>query len=61
MTPDPIVDEVRAARDAFAKAHGYDVDQILQALQAQPLPTGARVVSLPPKRIPKSVSAQKPA
>ncbi len=34
MKTHPIVDEVRAARDAFARRYNYDVDAICEALRA---------------------------
>ncbi|MGK3987866.1 hypothetical protein WMF37_30135 [Sorangium sp. So ce291] len=33
MMPDPIVDEVRAIRDAIAKEHDYDIDAIFEAFR----------------------------
>jgi hypothetical protein len=51
MARDPIIDEVRAIRDAFAKRHNYDIDAIVQALQQASVHEGRQVVSLPPKRI----------
>lgn len=51
MIRDPIVDEVRAIRDAFARKNDYDVKRIVDALQKQALPDAARVVSLPAKRV----------
>ena len=33
MIQDPVVEEVRAARDAFAKEHGYDIGSIFAALR----------------------------
>ncbi|XXY51182.1 hypothetical protein WME91_08560 [Sorangium sp. So ce269] len=33
MKPDPVVDEVRAIRDAMASEHGYDIDAIFEALR----------------------------
>ena len=53
MTRDPIVEEVRAIREAFAREHGYDVKAIVQALQREEQESGRRLVSLPPKRTPK--------
>jgi len=61
MPRDSIVDEVRAARDAFAKEHDYDVKQIVEALRLQPIPRGSRVVSLPPKRLTEKAKAGKSA
>lgn len=49
MTPDPIVEEVRAVREAFAKAHDYDLDAIVLALQAASVEKGRELVALPPK------------
>lgn len=33
MAKDPIVEEVRAARDAYAKKFGYDLTKIVRDLQ----------------------------
>jgi hypothetical protein len=51
MTQDPILEEVRSIRDAFAKEHGYDVKAIVAALQREEAESGREVVSLPPKRL----------
>ena len=51
MTRDPIIEEVRAIRDAYAKEHGYDVKAIVAALQQEEAESGRQVVSLPPKRL----------
>jgi hypothetical protein len=56
---DPIVEEVRAARQAFAKEHGYDVKSIVRALQKEESESGRRVVSLPPKRLTKKQPVRK--
>lgn len=61
MPHDPIVDTVRSAREAFAKDHGYDVKQIVDALRKQEVPVGARVVSLPPKRVSTAAVPRKSA
>ena len=53
MFRDPIVEEVRAIRQAFAKEHGYDVKAIVDALQREEADSGRRVISLPPKRLSK--------
>jgi hypothetical protein len=50
MARDPIVEEVRAIRDAFAKEHGYDVKAIVRALQRRQANGEGRVISLKPKR-----------
>ncbi|MGH9786120.1 MAG: hypothetical protein ACRD88_18270 [Terriglobia bacterium] len=51
MIRDPIVEEVRAIRDAFAKEHDYNVKSILQALQREEAKNGRLVRSLQPKRL----------
>lgn len=51
MARDPIIDEVRAIRDAYAKEHGYDVKAIVAALQQEEAKSGRQVVSLSPKRL----------
>jgi hypothetical protein len=52
MTGDPIVDEVRAARDEIAKEHGYDIDAIFAALRALEATSGREHVSLPARKLP---------
>jgi len=51
MPRDPIVEVVRAIRDAFAKRHNYDIDAIVQALQQASVAEGRQLVSLPSKHI----------
>ncbi|HEX6900659.1 MAG TPA: hypothetical protein VF789_13120 [Thermoanaerobaculia bacterium] len=51
MTKDPIFEEVRAGRDAYAKKHGYDIKAIVAALQQEEAKSGREVISLPPKRL----------
>lgn len=48
---DPIVDEVRAIRDEYAKSLGYDIEAIVADLRARQEQHPERVVSLPPKRV----------
>ncbi len=59
MTRDPIVQEVRAIREAFAKEHGYNVKAIVQALQREEQASGRQRVSLPPKRTAKKQRQRK--
>jgi len=49
MIRDPIVEEVRLIRDAFAKEHGYDIKSIVRALQKEEAKGDRRVLSLEPK------------
>ena len=48
---DPIVDEVRAARDAIAKEFDYDLERLAQALKVREERSGRTVVRLPPRRV----------
>ena len=50
MRLDPIVEEVRKIRDAYAKHFNYDLDAICRDLQEKQRLSKRRVVSLPPKR-----------
>ncbi|WP_438031583.1 hypothetical protein [Sorangium sp. So ce204] len=52
MTPDPIVDEVRAIRDAIAKEHDYDIDAIFEALRRQGAAGGTPTVPIVARRTP---------
>ena len=54
MTEDPIVTEVRQARDDYAKRFNYDLDAICRDLQQKQQQSGRKLVSFPPKR-PKAV------
>ncbi len=48
---DPIVEEVRKARDDYAKKFNYDLDAICQDLQQKQGKGGRKVVSFPPKTV----------
>ena len=50
MWRDPIVEEVRAIRDAYAKELGYDLQAIHRDLKKLQEETGRHAVSFPPKR-----------
>jgi hypothetical protein len=45
----PIVDEVRAAREALAKESGDDIEKIVEAARRRQAASGRTVVTLPPK------------
>ena len=51
MAIDPIVAEVRQAREAYAKQFNYDVYAMVRDLQERQQKSGHAVVALPPKRI----------
>ena len=48
--PNPIVDEVRAVRDAIAKECDYDIAKIAEAVRAREVKSGRRFVRLPPRK-----------
>ena len=48
---DPIVDEVRAVRDAIAKEFDYDIEKLSQAIKAHEAQSGRKIVRLPPKKV----------
>ena len=60
---DPIVEEIRKARDAYAKQFNYDLDAIYRDLKAKECQSGRRVVPCPSKRekTPEQQVAAKPA
>lgn len=47
---DPIVDEVRAVRDAHAALFNYDLDAIFQDIKEQEKNSGLKFVSYPPRK-----------
>ena len=51
MARDPIVDEVRQFRDAYAKRFQYDLEAICRDIRAKQIQSGRQVVSLPPKPV----------
>jgi hypothetical protein len=53
---DPIVEEVRKARDEYAKRFNYDLDAICQDLRSKQGTDGRKVVSFPPKLAKPAVS-----
>lgn len=48
---DPIVDEVRAIRDAIAKECDYDIEKIAAAIKAHEAQSGRTIVRLPPRKV----------
>jgi hypothetical protein len=50
MLPDPIVEEVRRAREAYAKRFNYDLNAMFDDLQRRQQESGRKTVSFPPKR-----------
>lgn len=54
---DPIVEEVRAAREAITKEFDYDIERLGHALQERQAKSDRPVVRLPPRRIPAGKKA----
>jgi hypothetical protein len=50
MSKDPIVEEVRRAREAEAAKHGFDVKAILSAARKRQCRSGHKVVSFARKK-----------
>lgn len=50
MSRDPIVDEVRRAREAESAKHGFDVKAILSAAKKRQARSGHKVVSFARKK-----------
>ena len=46
----PIVDEVRAARDAISKESDYDIAKIAEAVRLREAKSGRVFVRLPPRK-----------
>ena len=51
MTEDEVVREVRAAREAFAAAHGYDIPAMVAALRELDTADDREVVRLAPRPV----------
>jgi hypothetical protein len=50
MWEDPIVEETRKLRDAYAAQFGYDLEALFRDLKAQEQASGREVTSLPPRK-----------
>jgi hypothetical protein len=57
MREDPIVEEVRKAREAHAAKFNYDLQAIYQDVKEQEKHSGRTFVSYPAKRIPRTEKA----
>jgi hypothetical protein len=51
MRDDPIVEEVRKARDTHAKKFNYDLEAIVADLIKQQGTSGKKLVSFPPRKL----------
>lgn len=48
--PNPIIDEVRAVREAIAKECDYDIAKIAEAVRTREVKSGRTFVCLPPRK-----------
>ncbi len=51
MLDDPIVQEVRAAREAHSRRFGHDLDAIFRDLKEQEKRGGRTLIRLPPRKV----------
>ena len=58
MRADPIVAEVRAARDRLAARFGYDLEAIFRHIQAEEARSGLTYVPCPPRETARADGAQ---
>ncbi len=58
MSRDPIIDEVRAIRDAIAKEHNYDLDSIFRMLRSRETTSGRPHVTLSPRPLSVALSTE---
>jgi hypothetical protein len=54
---DPIIAEVRKARDAYARKFNYDIQAMCRDLKKRQAQNANKIISLPPKRIKTMESA----
>jgi hypothetical protein len=48
-TTDPIIEEIRAIREALAKEAGFDAEKIAEAARMRQVESGRKAVTLPPR------------
>ena len=51
MWRDPIVEEIRKIREAYAARFNYDLDLIFKDIRERQKKSGRKYVTLPPKRV----------
>ncbi len=52
MYSDPVVDEVRAVREEYARRFNYDIRAIVRDMREEATRQGLKLVTLPPRRLP---------
>lgn len=50
MWKDEILEEIHKYREEHAKSFNYDIKAIFKDLQSKPVPSGAKVISIPLKK-----------
>jgi hypothetical protein len=60
MIEDTLLQEVRAARENYARSHGYDIEKIVADLSELDRQGGWRVVKLVPRRPAKIGASESP-
>jgi hypothetical protein len=50
MNPDPVIQEVRQAKQAVAARHDHDLRKLVDALMESQAKSGREVVTLPPRK-----------
>jgi len=56
MEKDPIVEEIRKHRKAFAKMHGNDLSKIVESLRQRDKETKKNIINQGPKLLQKELS-----
>lgn len=56
MEPDPIVNEVRAIREAYARQFDFDLQAICRDLKEQEKKEGRNLVSFLPKKVKEKIA-----
>jgi hypothetical protein len=51
MERDPIIEEIHAIREAFAKEHNFDLSAMFATLRRHQMESGRKVVSLAPRAL----------
>ena len=50
MNPDPIIQEVREAKESVAVEYGHDIRSLMEDLMRHQSEYGERLISLPPRK-----------
>ena len=60
MNSDPLLDEIRAFREEYAKRFNYDMRAIVRDLKEDAERKGLKLVSLDPRRLTQAEAVSKP-